>query len=210
MSTRVPAGEPRQDRRRTELDGEVREIKSLASRLLGALSAASARCNRGSMSASKHARCLRESRDPHPLALPLLVGVLTMSAALAGCGGGSSHQTPSATRVTVPAYAGFPATTETVKQATHGASPTCRIEAQGIALDAARFLAHSGPQAPPPADLYYILLRNSLVDFQGRGCDPVYLRQALMHRLNARQRATLLSDLPNTIAATLTNALHSG
>ena len=104
--------------------------------------------------------------------------ILAAAAALAGCGSSDKGDPsrPTATirrrrsrrrrRILAPA----------------GSTPT-RLR------DAARmFLAHSGPQAAYPADLYFVLLRDALADFRARDCDPAVLGAALDRRLTPAER----------------------
>jgi len=131
-----------------------------------------------------------------------LAGPLLAALALGGCGGSSGHQ--AATQLTLPGYGGYPATTESVS----GASPAaCRRDARAFTGDAVLFLAHSGPDAAYPADLYYISMRGVLVDFQGHRCDTALLGGALARRLTAKQRDALVAGLPHAMAAVVREGL---
>jgi hypothetical protein len=72
----------------------------------------------------------------------------------------------------------------------------CRHDAQSFARDGLQFLAHYGPQAAYPADLYYVILRGVFADFQAHRCDGALLGDALDRRLTAKQRGALIADLP--------------
>ena len=119
--------------------------------------------------------------------------ILAGAALLAGCG--SSHK-----GVAVPAYGDHPATTV-------AAAPTdpraCRIDADAFGDAARMFLAHSGPQAAYPADLYLVLLRDALADFRARHCDPTVLGRVLDRRLTPVERKRLVDGLPSSMAAQL-------
>jgi hypothetical protein len=132
-----------------------------------------------------------------------LLGLLLAALALGGCGDSSGHGR-AATQLTVPGYGGYPATTESLS----GASPgVCRRDARAFTRDAVLFLAHSGPEAAYPADLYYIGMRGVLVDFQGRRCDTALLGGALSRRLTARQRNALVAGLPHVMARVVREGL---
>jgi hypothetical protein len=132
-----------------------------------------------------------------------LLGLLLAALALGGCGSSSGHG-KAATQLTVPGYGGYPATTESVSGANPGA---CRQDAQAFTRDAVLFLAHSGPDAAYPADLYYISMRGVLVDFQGHRCDTALLGGALSRRLTAKQRDTLVAGLPHAMARVVREGL---
>jgi hypothetical protein len=109
---------------------------------------------------------------------------------LAGCGA-TKHRA-----VTVGAYGNFPAQT-----ITGVASPAeCARDGRAFARGAILLLAHSGPNASYPADLYYSILREEFADFEARGCDPKALGDALRARLTAKQRGALVADLPEVMA----------
>lgn len=109
---------------------------------------------------------------------------------LAGCGV-TKHRA-----VTVGAYGNFPAQT-----ITGVATPAeCARDGRAFARGAILLLAHSGPNASYPADLYYSILREEFADFEARGCDPKALGDALRARLTAKQRAALVADLPAEMA----------
>ncbi len=113
-----------------------------------------------------------------------------VAALLAGCGGGGHRA------VTVGAYGNYPAQT-----ITGAASPAeCRRDGNAFARDGLMLLAHSGPNAAYPADLYYSILREDFADFEARGCYPADIGVALRRRLSAAQRAALVADLPETMA----------
>ena len=123
--------------------------------------------------------------------------ILVVAALLAGCGGSSKRT------VTVAAYGDHPATTVS---APYDAG-LCRQDADEFASQGRMFLAHSGSQAAYPADLWYVILREALTDFRARGCDPAILRGAVDRQLTPKQQATLLADLPTTMAAEVRAAL---
>ena len=124
------------------------------------------------------------------------VWVLALAAlVLAGCGA-TRHVT------TVGRYGPYPAQT-----ITGSADPKeCALDAHTYARDALAYLAHSGPDAAYPADLYYMMLREDFADFGARGCDPKLLGSALRARLTASQRATLVGSLPTAMADAVRNA----
>ena len=119
---------------------------------------------------------------------PLLI--VAAAALLAGCG---SH----GRTVTVQGYGDHPATTI----AAGSANPQrCRLDAVSFADAARDFLAHSGPKAAYPADLWLVLLRESLGDFQAHSCDPAVLGATLRSRLSAAQIERFVNDLPRSLA----------
>jgi hypothetical protein len=132
-----------------------------------------------------------------------LAGSLLAALALGGCGGSSGHG-QAAKQLTVPAYGGYAATTESVSGASPGA---CRRDAGAFTRDALLFLAHSGPEAAYPADLYYISMRGVLVDFQGHRCDSALLGGALSRRLTTKQRDALVAGLPHAMARVVREGL---
>jgi hypothetical protein len=115
--------------------------------------------------------------------LPLAFAVL----ALAGCGGGHGHTQ------TVGAYGNHPATTVA---AAPGGPAVCRQDARVFASDARRFIAHTKGGAYP-ADLYYVILRQDLADFQARACARTYIHDVL----TAAERRVLAAALPSAMAA---------
>jgi hypothetical protein len=131
---------------------------------------------------------------------------LTLSlAALTGCG--SSTHSPGALRqATVPAYDAYPPDTISVS-GDIPRSPACRSDARSFARTARFFLAHSGPKAAYPADLYYVLMREAIADFGVRHCSPEVLGRALERALSARRRRTLVADLPRQMADIVRQAL---
>ncbi len=111
-------------------------------------------------------------------------------ALLAGCGAVKKRT------VTVGAYGNYPAQT-----ITGSATPAeCTRDGNAFARDGLMLLAHSGPSAAYPADLYYSIIREDFADFQARGCDPKYLGDGLRRRLTAKQRAALVAYLPEVMA----------
>ena len=114
--------------------------------------------------------------------------------ALAGCGSSKQHD------VTVPAYGEHPATTLAAAPADPAA---CGRDAVAFGNAARDFLAHSGPKAAYPADLWLVLLRESLADFQARDCDPAVLKRALDRRLSSAELARLAEGLPESISTVL-------
>jgi hypothetical protein len=132
------------------------------------------------------------------------VGAVTVAAiALAGCES-SNHR--SASTVTVPAYGVFPERTVSSSSAPPS-EHVCEEDARAFTRGATQFLAHYGPQAAYPADLYYVILREAYSDFAARRCEPELLGAALRRRLTARQRSTLVDLLPSTMAAAVRRAL---
>lgn len=126
--------------------------------------------------------------------------ILAGAAVLAGCGSSDKHA------VTLPAYGDHPATTVAASAADPDA---CRADAVAFGDAARDFLAHSGRQAAYPADLWLVLLRDSLADFQARGCDRSTLGAALRHRLTPAQRQALVSGLPGSMAAAVSRVLRA-
>jgi hypothetical protein len=127
--------------------------------------------------------------------------------ALAGCGG-SSPRGGTVGMVTVRAYDAYPPDTISVPS-TDPESPTCRVDARAFARASLVFLAHSGPKAAYPADLYYVIMREELADFEARRCSSALLGGAVAGRLSARQRAALLAGLPSEMAASVRGALSA-
>jgi hypothetical protein len=81
------------------------------------------------------------------------------------------------------------------------------VRAETFARGTLQFLAHVRPHGAYPSDIYYFLMRQRLAGFEAHQCDLKLLGSALAHALTARQRRTLLSALPGTMAATLGHAL---
>jgi hypothetical protein len=133
-----------------------------------------------------------------------LIGVLAGAFVLAGCGSSGRH---SDAVVTVPAYGVFPQTTVAAGEA--GSAKACRRDAEAFADGARMFLAHSGPRAAYPADLYYVILREAAADFRARGCAPALLGAALERTLSAKQRTALVAGLPVSIAETVRQSLSA-
>jgi hypothetical protein len=129
------------------------------------------------------------------------------STALAGCGGSSPHR-GAAGRVTVQAYDAYPPDTISVAAGSPD-SPTCRLDARAFAHTSVYFLAHSGPESAYPADLYYVLMREELADFEARRCSLGLLGSALDRRLTARQRRALVADLPREMASVVHEGLST-
>ena len=118
-----------------------------------------------------------------------LVWLLLAAVASAGCGRSSNDSKVEKKQVTLPAYGGYRATTETV---TVGSPAVCRRAAQALTRDAVAFLVPS----PTPADDYFIAARTQFIDFQAHTCDLSILRSALSRRLDAGQRRSLIARLP--------------
>lgn len=125
--------------------------------------------------------------------------------ALAGCGG-ASREASTVGKVTVRAYDSYGPDTISVPS-TSPDSPTCRLDARAFAKASLEFLAHSGPKAAYPADLYYVIMREELADFEARRCDLALLGRALDSRLTPRQRTALVADLPHEMAGVIRDAL---
>ncbi len=125
----------------------------------------------------------------------LVVGAALL---LTGCGS-SGHGKATGRVVTVGAYGPFPAQTVTVASSAADAR-ICGQDADSFASQSVLYLEHSGRQAAYPADLWYVILREAMADLQARSCDPGVLGAALDRTLTARQRASLISDLPATMA----------
>jgi hypothetical protein len=123
---------------------------------------------------------------------------LVCAAVLAGCGGGGGGK-----RGVVTFSGDFPPATETVS---HDAVE-CARDARIFAHDALAYLAHSGPDAAYPADLYYSILHGDFADFEARRCEPKLLGTALRPRLSPRQRAALVAELPRVIADVVRDGL---
>ncbi|HXH97532.1 MAG TPA: hypothetical protein VNH40_10015 [Gaiellaceae bacterium] len=124
---------------------------------------------------------------------------------VAGCGGSPSAGSSVGT-VTVRAYDVYPPDTISVPS-TNPESPTCHVDARAFARSSLQFLAHSGPKAAYPADLYYVIMREELADFEARRCSPALLGSALDRSLTAKQRTALVAELPTEMAGTVRKAL---
>jgi hypothetical protein len=146
------------------------------------------------------ARCMIRDRRLVPL---LLLAPVFLT--FAGCGGAVRTSTHSGRTITVPSYAAFPATTII---GTYSAS-ACRADARSYVRDALLFVEHFGPQAAYSADTYYIDLRLVFADFQARGCDNKVLGNAIKTRMSSRQRASLISNLPEAMAQAVRDGLKS-
>ena len=132
-----------------------------------------------------------------------LVGAFVVPIAFAGCGSSSGHSGPGT--VTVPAYGVY--AQATVPRSAAPGTRACGVTARSFARGALMFLAHVRPHGAYPADLYYVILREHLANFQAHRCDVKLLGSALAHALTARQRRTLLAALPNPIAGTVGKGL---
>lgn len=118
-------------------------------------------------------------------------------AVLAGCGGGGGGGKKHS--VVVPAYGEHPATTVSVSS-----SPAaCAADARIVARDAVAFVQHSTGISAYPADLYYMIIREDLADFEARACAPTLLGGPLRARLTPKQRAVLVDGLPTTLATVI-------
>ena len=127
------------------------------------------------------------------------VAALTVSfAALTGCGSVARHDS-ARRQVTLPAYDAYPPNTISVVT-TNPDSLACRRDARAFALASRSFVAHSGPDASYPADLYYLIMRQEIADFEARRCSPELLGAALERGLTATQRVTLVAELPSQMA----------
>jgi hypothetical protein len=138
----------------------------------------------------------------------LVVAALTVAVlASAGCGGSAGHgSTVGAGVTTVGRYDQYPPDTISVPT-TNPDSSACRVDARAYARTTTYFVAHSGPQAAYPADLYYVLMREELADFEARRCRRALLGRALEDALTASQRRTLVTDLPTVMADVVRKAL---
>lgn len=130
-----------------------------------------------------------------------------MTALLAGvaflaCACGSSQR---AAQTTVR-YGIYPGDTSSVST-TDPKSASCRHDAVAFARGSAQFLTHYGALAASPADPYYMLLRQQLVDFEARRCDPELLGSALEDRLSPAERRVLLAHASHPMAEALRRAL---
>lgn len=95
--------------------------------------------------------------------------------------------------MTVQGYGDHPATTIAAAPADPAA---CRRDATAFAHAARDFLAHSGARAAYPADLWLVLLRESLADYRARGCTTRL-------PLSRGELRKLVDDLPASMAATV-------
>jgi hypothetical protein len=129
--------------------------------------------------------------------------VLAVALVLAGCGSTAAREGSGTGTVTVPAYGVFPAAAVVGA----GDAAACRLDAGTFVDQARRYLAHSGPEAAYPADLWYVILREALADFRVRRCDPALLGRALRARLGPTQRGALANDLPSAMAARVRESL---
>jgi hypothetical protein len=93
--------------------------------------------------------------------------------------------------------------------ATNPESLACHRDAVGLARASARFVAHYGPASVYPADLYYVLMREEIADFEARRCDPKLLGSALEQGLSASQRRVLVAHAPRPMAVVLRGALSA-
>ncbi|HZT94675.1 MAG TPA: hypothetical protein VE985_09380 [Gaiellaceae bacterium] len=139
-----------------------------------------------------------------------LVAASAIAAAVAlpasGCGA-ASHRAATG-HTTVQRYDIYPADTISVP-AKDPQSKACRQGAVGISRASVRFVAHYGPASVYPADLYYVLMREELADFEARRCDPKLLGRALAQRLTAAQRHVLVRHAPRPMALVLRRALSA-
>jgi hypothetical protein len=136
------------------------------------------------------------------------LAVAALSAAVlasAGCGG-SSRRGATIGVTTVARYDQYGPDTISVPT-TNPSSRPCRTDAGAYALTSTYFLAHNGPEAAYPADLYYIVMREELADFEARRCSPALLGSALAGRLTASRRRALVADLPRAMADVVREAL---
>jgi hypothetical protein len=124
---------------------------------------------------------------------------------LAGCGGGG-HAAKQRVE-TIPGDGAFPPVTVTVSGPTAAA---CGNAADTYASQARLYLAHMGPDASYPADLYYLNMRDALRDYQVRGCASSILGRLLAARFTKRQLESLLADLPRTMAPVIHAGLDAG
>lgn len=137
----------------------------------------------------------------------LVAAAAVAAAALLACGCGSSHSDATG-HTTVQRYDIYPADTISVPS-TNPESLACRRESVGLARVSARFVAHYGPASVYPADLYYVLMREELADYQARRCDPKLLGRALVQRLSPSQRRVLVTHAPRPMSAALREALSA-
>jgi hypothetical protein len=124
---------------------------------------------------------------------------------LSGCGGGSSA--PRQRTVTLAGYGGFAAQTIT---GTYSAAE-CTKDVHSFTREAKLLVAHAGPEASYPADLYYMDLRIPYADFVARGCGPAELGRALVHAMTRKDRRVLVDSVPAGMAQLVQDALaHAG
>jgi hypothetical protein len=133
---------------------------------------------------------------------------LAAGLALLACGCGASSHRAATGHTTVQRYDIYPADTISVPTK-DPQSQACRQGAVGISRASARFVAHYGPASVYPADLYYVLMREELADFEARRCDPKLLGRALVQRLSASERQVLVRHAPQTMAVVLRRALSA-
>ena len=136
----------------------------------------------------------------------LAAAAVLAGAALLSSGCGSSHRGAAAGHTTVQRYDIYPADTISVPS-TKPKSRACRRDSVGLAKASALFVAHSNRASVYPADLYYVLMREELADFDARHCDPKLLGNTLVHALSARQRRFLVAHAPSPMAGELRHAL---
>lgn len=126
---------------------------------------------------------------------------LLVAVVIAGCGG--SHR-PVAHLETIPSDGSFPEITVTV----YGNSTAdCTGDAEAYARNAELLLAHTGPEAGYPGDLYYFNMRNAFRDFQVRACSRSIISDVLAQRFSNRELRMLLADLPSTMKPIVRAAL---
>lgn len=120
---------------------------------------------------------------------------------LAACGGG---KVVGSAHTTVQRYDNYPADTISVAT-TNPQSGACRQDAVGLAREAGSFVGHHGTVYP--ADLSYVVLRETAADFVTRRCDTKLLGHALVRILSPKQRRALVSEAPRPMAAIMSGAL---
>jgi hypothetical protein len=135
-----------------------------------------------------------------PVAAAVIAGIVLLS-----CGCASSHRGATG-HTTVQRYDIYPADTISVPS-TNPTSRACRHDSVGLAQASALFVAHSNRASVYPADLYYVLMREELADFDTRHCDLKLLGTSLVHVLSARQRRFLVTHAPRRMAVELRHAL---
>ena len=128
--------------------------------------------------------------------------------ALLACSCGASSHRSATGHTTVQRYDIYPADTISVPTK-DPESKACREGAIGISRASARFVAHYGPASVYPADLYYVLMREELADFETRHCDARLLGRALAQRLTLAQRQVLVRHAPRPMAEVLRRALSA-
>ncbi len=110
---------------------------------------------------------------------------------VAGCG---SHKQAGRVEV-IPSDGSFPSVTVTVSG---NSAADCANDITTFADNAHQVLLHEGPDAAYPADLYFLGIRDSLRDFQVRGCELSLLGRTLADRFTKRQLRALITYLPST------------